>query len=46
MGFNLIVIAFLDAESFKISIYANERTCDVTWWTQNVVEVSSSSVKM
>ena len=29
-----IVIAFLVAELFKILIYADYRTCDVTMWTK------------
>ena len=33
-----IVIAFLVAELFEILIYANQRTCDVTRWTQNDVK--------
>ena len=32
------VIAFLFAELFKILVYANEMTCDVTLWTQNDVK--------
>ena len=33
-----IVIALLVAELFKISIYANSMTCDVTVWTQSDVK--------
>ena len=32
-----IVIAILVAELFKILVYANWMTCDVTLWTQNNV---------
>ena len=42
-GVYLIVIAFLVAELFKILVYANSRTCDVTRWTQN--EVKSQNMK-
>ena len=34
-GVFVIVIAFLVPELFKILIYANLMTCDVTTWTQN-----------
>ena len=37
-GVCFIVIAFLVAELFKILIYANLMTCDVTLWTQNDVK--------
>ena len=33
-----IVIALMVAESFKILVYANQITCDVTMWTQNNVK--------
>ena len=33
-----IAIAFLIAELFRISIYANQMTCDVTLWTQSGVK--------
>ena len=33
-----IVIALLVAELFKILVYANYMTCDITLWTQNVVK--------
>ena len=36
-GVYFIVIALLVAELFKILVYANEMTCDVTLWTQNYV---------
>ena len=34
-GVNFIVIALLVAELFKILVYANYMTSDVTLWTQN-----------
>ena len=37
-GVYFIVIALLVAELFKILIYANYMTCDVTLWTQNDVK--------
>ena len=37
-GVYFIVIALLVAELFKILIYANEMTCDVTGWTQSGVK--------
>ena len=37
-GVYFIVIALLVAELFKILVYANYMTCDVTLWTQNVVK--------
>ena len=37
-GFYFIVIALLVAELFKILIYANYKTPDVTSWTQNDVK--------
>ena len=37
-GVYFIVITPLVAESFKILVYANEMTCDVTLWTQNDVK--------
>ena len=37
-GVYFIVVAFLVAKLFKILIYANKRTCDVTRWTQNDVK--------
>ena len=37
-GFYFIVIAFLFPELFKILVYANSVTCDVTLWTQNDVK--------
>ena len=37
-GVYFIVIALLVAELFKILVYANEMTCDVTLWTQNDVK--------
>ena len=37
-GGYFIVIAFLFAELFKILVYANQMTCDVTLWTQNDVK--------
>ena len=30
-----IVIALLLAKLFKILIYPNQKTCDITMWTQN-----------
>ena len=36
-GVYFIVIALLVAELFKILVYANEMTSDVTLWTQNNV---------
>ena len=36
-GVYFIVIALLVAELFKILVYANWMTCDVTLWTQNNV---------
>ena len=37
-GVYFIVIALLVGELFKILVYANKMTCDVTLWTQNVVK--------
>ena len=37
-GVYFIVIAMLVAELFKVLIYANKMTCDVTMWTQNDVK--------
>ena len=37
-GVYFIVIALLVAELFNILVYANQMTCDVTLWTQNVVK--------
>ena len=37
-GVYFIVIAFLFAELFKILVYANYMTCDVTLWIQNDVK--------
>ena len=37
-GVYFIRIALLVAELFKILIYANQITCDVTLWTQNDVK--------
>ena len=37
-GLCFIVIALLVAELFKILVYANKMTSDVTLWTQNVVK--------
>jgi len=37
-GVHSTVIAFLFAEPFKTSAYANQTTCDVTLWTQNDVK--------
>ena len=37
-GIYFIVIALLVAELFKILIYANHMTCDVTGWTQSCVQ--------
>ena len=37
-GVYFIRIAVLVAELFKIFIYANSITCDVTLWTQNISE--------
>ena len=37
-GVYFIVIAFLFAELFKILVYANKMTCDVTLWTRNDVK--------
>jgi len=37
-GIYFIVIALLVAELFKISIYANLMTCDVTLWTQSDIK--------
>ena len=37
-GVYFIVIALLVAELFKILIYANWKTCDVTGWTQSGVK--------
>ena len=37
-GVYFIVIALLVAELFKILIYANYTTCDITLWTQNDVK--------
>ena len=37
-GVYFIMIALLVAELFKILIYANKRTCDVTMWTQSDVK--------
>ena len=38
IGVYFIRIALLVAELFKIFIYANKITCDVTLWTQNDVK--------
>ena len=37
-GIYFIVIALLVAELFKILVYANKITCDVTFWTQSGVK--------
>ena len=37
-GVYFIVIAFWFAELFKMLVYANQITCDVTLWTQNDVK--------
>ena len=37
-GDYFIVMALLVAELFKILIYANQMTCDVTGWTQSGVK--------
>ena len=37
-GIYFIVIAFWVGKSFKIWIYANWRSCDLTTWTQNYVK--------
>ena len=37
-GIYFIVIALFVAELFKVLIYANQITCDVTQWTQNDVK--------
>ena len=37
-GDYFIVIALLVAELFKILVYANYMTCDITLCTQNVVK--------
>ena len=37
-GVYFIVITLLVAELFKILIYANYMTCDVTGWTQSGVK--------
>jgi len=37
-GIYFIAMAFLVAELFKILIYANKRTCDVSSWTQDDVK--------
>ena len=37
-GVYFIVIAVLVAELFKILVYANSRTCDITMLTQNDVK--------
>ena len=37
-GVYFIVMALLVAELFKILIYANYMTCDVTGWTQSGVK--------
>jgi len=35
-GVYFIVVAFLFAELFRILVYADWMTCDLTLWTQNV----------
>ena len=45
-GVYFIMIALLVAESFKILIYANKRTCDVTLWTQGDVKGASSQAHL
>ena len=37
-GVYFIVIALLVPELFKILIYANKMTCDITGWTQSGVK--------
>ena len=37
-GVYFIVIALLVAELFKILLYANQITCEVTVWTQSGVK--------
>ena len=37
-GVYFIVIPLLVAELFKILLYANKITCDVTFWTQSGVK--------
>ena len=39
-GIYFIVIALLVVELFKILIYANEMTSDVTLWTQNDIKIT------
>ena len=41
-----IVIALLVAELFKILVYANYMTCDVTLWTQNDVKSQKNGISM
>ena len=37
-GIYFIVMALLVSKLFKILIYANEMTCDISLWTQNDVK--------
>ena len=37
-GIHFIVMALLVAKLFKILVYANSMTCDVTLWTQSGVK--------
>ena len=43
-GVYFIVIALLVAELFKILIYANLMTCDVTGWTHYIFKVGMTEL--
>ena len=45
-GFHFIVMALLVAKLFKIVIYANKMTCDVTMWTQNDVKNTKTGISL
>ena len=45
-GVYFIVIPLLIAELFKILVYANKMTCDVTLWTQNDVKSQKNGISL
>ena len=45
-GVYFIAIALLIAELFKIFVYANKMTCDVTLWTQNDVKSQKNGISL
>ena len=45
-GIYFIVIAVLVAKLFKILIYANSMTCDITMWTQSGVQSQKNLISL